>query len=387
MITKFTVQSFKSIESVELELGHVNVFLGANGGGKSNLIEAFGVLAAAAFGRVDEESLVRRGCRPGGYYRPLFREGRKDAETVVGAEGIHASYWATLSNPTPPRRTGWEFRREVWKEGEQTLVNRDRTNGTEQGDPQAGFAALRLAETPMNNDAAVFLKKLAGFSIYEPDTLILRGLVRDSQVREPVGLSGGRLADAALEVMKDEQRGSKLLEVFRSAVEWFAGFGKFEVADPEGSKSGLVFMDRFFRTDNNHHYFLGPNVVNEGVLYMLFVAVLCLHPEAPTFLAVENGDHGLNPLLVRHLMRTMCDWILTSTEAKQILMTTHNPLLLDGLPLTDERVRLFTVDRDNKGRTQVQRFMLTERHREMAGNGWTLSRMWVNGLIGGIPNV
>ena len=43
MITKFTVQSFKSIESVELELGHVNVFLGANGGGKSNLIEAFGV--------------------------------------------------------------------------------------------------------------------------------------------------------------------------------------------------------------------------------------------------------------------------------------------------------------------------------------------------------
>src|SRR5439155_3694267 len=193
----------------------------------------------------------------------------------------------------------------------------------------AGFAALRLAETPVKSDAAVFLKALAGFSIYEPATLILRGLVHDSQVREPVGLSGGRLADAALEVMKDEQRGSKLLEVFRSAVEWFAGFGKFEVADPEGSKSGLVFMDRFFRTDNNHHYFLGPNVVNEGVLYMLFLAVLCLHLEAPTFFAVENGDHGLNPLLVRHLMRTMCDWILTSTETKQILMTTHNPLLLD----------------------------------------------------------
>jgi len=239
----------------------------------------------------------------------------------------------------------------------------------------------------MNNDAAVFLKELAGFSIYEPDTLVLRGLVHDSQLREPVGLSGGRLAEAAFEVMNDEKRGSKLLEVFRSAVEWFAGFGKFQVADAKEPTSALVFMDRFFRTDNNHHYFLGPNLVNEGVLYMLFLAVLCLHPEAPTFFAVENGDHGLNPLLVRHLMRTMCDWILTSTEAKQVLLTTHNPLLLDGLPLTDERVRLFTVDRDNKGRTQVQRFVLTEPHREMARKGWTLSRMWVNGLIGGIPNV
>jgi hypothetical protein len=50
-------------------------------------------------------------------------------------------------------------------------------------------------------------------------------------------------------------------------------------------------------------------------------------------------------------------------------------------------VRLFIVDRDNRGTTQVRRFALSERHREMAGKGWTLSRMWVNGLIGGVPNV
>src|SRR6266542_737741 len=106
MITKLKVESFKSIQTAELELGHVNVFVGANGSGKSNLLEAVGVLAAAAFGRIDNESLVRRGCRPGGYYRPLFRESRRDAETVVGAEGNLASYSATLLSPPADRSAG-----------------------------------------------------------------------------------------------------------------------------------------------------------------------------------------------------------------------------------------------------------------------------------------
>ena len=42
MIEKLTVNSFKSLESVEVDLGQVNVFIGANGSGKSNLLEAPG---------------------------------------------------------------------------------------------------------------------------------------------------------------------------------------------------------------------------------------------------------------------------------------------------------------------------------------------------------
>jgi predicted ATPase len=65
MVTKISIESFKSFEKVEVELGLVNVFVGANGSGKSNLLEAVGVLSAAANGRVDDEALMRRGVRPG----------------------------------------------------------------------------------------------------------------------------------------------------------------------------------------------------------------------------------------------------------------------------------------------------------------------------------
>jgi energy-coupling factor transporter ATP-binding protein EcfA2 len=52
MITRVTVNSFKSIANVDIELGNLNVFVGANGSGKSNLLEAIGVLSAAADGKV-----------------------------------------------------------------------------------------------------------------------------------------------------------------------------------------------------------------------------------------------------------------------------------------------------------------------------------------------
>jgi predicted ATPase len=65
MLRTLKVERFKSLVKLELELGRINVFVGANGSGKSNLLEAVGVLGAAAFGRVDDETLLRRGVRPG----------------------------------------------------------------------------------------------------------------------------------------------------------------------------------------------------------------------------------------------------------------------------------------------------------------------------------
>lgn len=389
IVSEFKIKSFKSIESADLDLGTVNVFIGANGSGKSNLLEAFGVLAAAAFGRVDNESLVRRGCRPGGYFRPLFKESLVDADTVLEAQHKGSEYSVTLASPEAGRAAGWEFRREVWLSGRRKLVNRKTEAGSKR-DPQVGLAALKLAETSRENAAAKFLKTLAGYNIYSPDTPMLRGWMPDPQLREPVGLSGGRLAEAVSELMREKECSSKIREEVKAAVEWFAGFGVATMkADGETTPANhrLVFIDKFFRKDSGHHYFMSENDVNEGILYQLLVGVLCLHPDAPSLFAIDNGDHGLNPLLARHLIHTMSGWLLESERPRQILMTTHNPLVLDGLPLQDDRVRLFTVDRDNKGMTQVRRFEITNQHLEMAAKGWTLSRMWVNKLIGGVPDV
>jgi predicted ATPase len=126
---------------------------------------------------------------------------------------------------------------------------------------------------------------------------------------------------------------------------------------------------------------------SEGALYVLFHAVLAGHPNSPAVCAVDNADHALNPRLAQALFGRICDWHLSSLYGRQIFLTTQNPLTLDALPLQQDQVRLFTVDRSRNGRTTVERVVMDQKLERMASEGWTLSRLWVMGHLGGVPNV
>ncbi len=81
------------------------------------------------------------------------------------------------------------------------------------------------------------------------------------------------------------------------------------------------------------------------------------------------------------MMQIFCEQIIA--YKKHVFLTTHNPLVLDGLDLSDDRVRLFTVDRDSNGYAQIRRIMVSQ---ELIEEGQPLSRLWINGRIGGIPD-
>jgi predicted ATPase len=389
MIETLTIESFKSIQSVTLEPGQVNVFIGANGSGKSNLLEALAVLSAAASGKVDQSTLVYRGCRASSYYRPMFEGYDDEALTRLVACKDDVSYDVILEAPSAHRLRSWHFVDEKWTHNGNTLLDRPLRDG-HHTDPQSGLAALRLADTPPEKPESIFLKALAAYNIYSADASILHERVKDPQEREPVGLSGGRLAEAVEELLSSPHTDEALSEELRDSMDWFSEFTVFMTLQNEPAKAatrGLAFEDRYFRQDSKQWAYLGPNDVNEGALYLTFLAVLGLHPLAPKLFAIENVDQGLNPLLAKRLVTKLTERILSAEPKRQVFLTTHNPLVLDGLPLGDDRVRLFTVDRDNKGHTVVQRIDLERALTARPNDEWTLSRMWVNGLIGGVPNV
>ena len=63
MIKEIKIENFKSIQSLNLELGRLNVFIGANGSGKSNILEGIVFGAAAIGGRLENLFLNARGVR------------------------------------------------------------------------------------------------------------------------------------------------------------------------------------------------------------------------------------------------------------------------------------------------------------------------------------
>ena len=126
MIRKVDIRGFKSIYSATIELGRVNCLIGANGVGKSNLLEALGVLGAAANGVVDDESLLRRGVRAGlpRLYKSSFATERAPAHIAISAEGeSNQAYRVSLLNPLDSPEPAWSYKTEVLSDGNKEIVS------------------------------------------------------------------------------------------------------------------------------------------------------------------------------------------------------------------------------------------------------------------------
>ena len=398
MIRKLSVERFKSLVRLDLDLGRINVFVGANGSGKSNLLEAVGVLGAAAFGLVDDETLLRRGVRPGvpQLYRTSFALGAVvpdiKIEAVTEAE---AMLRVTLWNPKDDAGAPWNFKTEKLarsKAKKDVIISRSPAS-KEKLNPEQGLAAWATVKLPPGDPALTLMETLRNYSIYCPNTPALRGLAQDSQSREPVGLAGGRLPEALDELMQAAKEDGPLAEVLdevRELIDWARDFSAAPSVgvplSPSAARSRLVikFEDRFMAADRN---ILTGYDASEGALHILFCAALALHPKAPKCLAVDNVDQALNPRLAQRLMAALCSWTQRLNGDRQWLVTAHNPAVLDGLPLDNSEIRLFAVDRDSRGHTVVKRIDLASALKARPNAEWTLSRMWMNGLLGGVPNV
>jgi predicted ATPase len=393
MLKNVKFRAFKSLETVEIDLGLVNVFIGANGSGKSNLLEAVGVLGAAANGRVDDEALLRRGVRPGvpALYKSSFRGSSQPTEIRFTASNEGAEYSVGLFNPLTRPEPAWRFKTERLDEQGRRLVGRSPASYLRL-DPASGYAALKAVELAEETPASELLNDLRQFAIYSPDTATLRGLDLDPQSRKPVGLSGGRLAEATEDVLRFRRGRSPrewvdLRRAVLELIDWAdsvssSGPGAVPVSEtiPQPTRI-LRFRDRYMAEKRN---FLSGYDASEGALYVLFMTVLVHHAEAPPVLAVDNFDHALNPRLARALTRQICDWT-TRRGDRQLLLTSHNPLVLDGLPLQDDRIRLFAVERSVQGKTVVNRVQVSRKLLKQAEDGVPLSQQWVMGTLGGVP--
>ena len=387
MLDQFTVRDFKSLVDVTVDLGVVNVFVGANGSGKSNLLEAIGILGAAASGRVNDETLKYRGVRPGvpALYKSSFKNKTGATHIRFEGRGFDAFYAVSLWNPIEKPVADWQFKHEELANGAERLVGRSpRANG--QLNKDAGLAALKAVEFTADNPAGRLLELLRNYAIYAPDTPTLRGLEPDPQSREPVGLAGGKLPEGVSGLM-NKRTSEHLLELY-AQVDWLDFLGVSNTAQLPISSSvpqpqrGLRFVDRFM---SNKRDILSGYDASEGVLYLLFCTVLALHPKTPRLYAIDNFDQALNPRTARDFTRKFCQWLLERQD-RQALLTTHNPLVLDGLPLRDDRIRLFAVDRSRRGHTVVHRVVVDEKLLNAADKGVPLSQQWVNGAFGGVPS-
>ena len=389
-IKEIKIKNFKSLYDVSFCPGNINVFIGANGSGKSSVLEAIGVLSAAMTDRVNNNSLQRKGVRlsTSSLYKSQFRSIERSMPTVDFAmnwERNHDKYDYSVHLTTPSDNDTWKYHSEsVSKNGEIVFGRSNRTSV--QLNNKVGYYAL--SEKLTGEEYTDMGNYISGYGIYQPDTLTLRGNVADPTQVTPIGLNGGRLADAMedlFSVVDDEiMFGTLNMDDVLELIEWASDI---HITKPKKSnlnpgvpstRQVIEFQDRFLKDKS---VFTGYDA-SEGALYVLFMLTLAMHPDVPGMFAIDSFDHALNPRLAKRITEIFSQLIIES--GKTVFMTTHNPLVLDGLNLADERIRLFAINKNKYGYAELNRIQISQKLLE---TGQSLSRLWINGLLGGVPEL
>jgi predicted ATPase len=384
MLKKLQVQNFKSIWFDTIELGQLNIFIGENGSGKSNLLEALAVMSAAKQERLDIEGLYSKGVRVAKPALTLssfhHHQQKPQIEISVVFQNEEPITIKSVLEPDMTEDTVFNWK-DIHEQKEQKHEQQQIMAEVFKITPPAedkGEAFWNLLEQKRETKVILY-QKLKEYLIYNLDTKALRGLYSDSK-KAPLGINGEGLDILLANFSEPEwaqlQKYTYFINWLDEVVVDIEDLMKFSYLKLSQSTSKLYFKDKFMMKKAN--IFSAENA-NEGVLHILFYLGLFMSQKTPALFAIDNIESHLNPHLCTELMRVICR--LAKATNKQALITTHNPAILDGLNLNDDDIRLFEIYRNDEGHTKTRRIQLNP---ETKPEKIKLSELWMRGYLGAI---
>jgi hypothetical protein len=420
MITNIRIKRFKSVNDAEIELGKVNLFIGGNGAGKSNVLEAIGVASASLSRGVRDQDFQQKGVRltPPAHMKAAFK-GRLPMTLSLELEiNSRSTYSMSL--------TASKYDTNLSYHSERIDLNGTKVSGRSGRGVQALGRTVNIADKYRSlwdhirllegipDTLLDDLAEIESYAIYAPQTEFLRGGRQGPIASPPVGLHGEGLPAAvdtlitqSIERIKGEGTKTRKLsdnaKIAHRALQliWHPGWAfrarvglkDFRNKGSEGSSDSsetLQFFDRYMHHERNR---LSAYDSSEGTLYLAYIAVLMAHQEAPKIFALDNVDNALNPRLTRILLEELISLTcskrlpMQSVGPKQVFFTSHNPTSLDAFDLFDDDQRVFVVKRNEKGHTLIDRLKPQEGwaredwNRAMGGK--SLSSLWIENQITG----
>ena len=377
MIEKIHIQNFKSIYDLELEVGRVNLFIGENGSGKSNLLEALVFVSASLLNKLDNEFLVSRGLRvpEPALMRSAFHSFSEKKPIEISL--IHDNQLKTnfkLDNQNTNYSKWVRLRTNTLEEDVKLdALIEDILDGKTMDDETLDTSKLfnYLNSTSLNAITANYID----FYIYSPENTALRTFEREGQI-QPLGINGEGLLKL-LKVINNYEDKSYINTIVES-LQLFNWFEDITIpTDISSMEDKVIIKDKYLYRE------FTQRSANEGFLFILFYITLIVAKETPKAFAIDNIDASLNPKLCTKLMTLLTD--LAKKYDKQIFLTTHNPAILDGINLNDEEQKLFVVSRNKKGHTRMKEITVENKPKSSTDEPLKLSEAFLRGYLGGLP--
>ncbi|MCY3838840.1 MAG: AAA family ATPase [Gammaproteobacteria bacterium] len=303
-VTHLTVRGFKSINSLErFELGSLNVLIGPNGSGKTNLVDVFRMMGALANGRL--RLFVAKEDGPDAL---LYRGRKHTSELEIDLAFPNLTYRAGLTAV-----------------GEHLALTHEETNlgwvGT--GNYESD---LSVAERTESDPYARFLREaMSDWRVFHfHDTTIEAGMRQSQLERDNIQLhSTGRNIAPGLRHIKERHPDNyrQILDTVRLAAPFI---DDLLYREDVGERVALEWLQKDIEPG-----ILGPRQLSDGTIRFICLATLLLQPVQmqPSTILIDEPELGLHPaavsVLAAHLNR--------ASEARQVIVSTQSVDLLSEM--------------------------------------------------------
>jgi predicted ATPase len=358
-LTSVELTNFLSIRSAKVELGDLNVLIGANGAGKSNFLAFFDMMSSLVNGRLRNWVGAR-----GGSDRVLFG-GVKTSET-----GAAALRWSNRSSYATSLLPSFE---NLW------LANETMTGTAASGIEQT--IALDTATSESNMFAGPALSKSLGHDASD-SVLAQLALTRRNHFSDIAGPKRPQYVEDAQEFRSDGANLAPFLlwmrtkhpvdyERIRYAVSIVAPY--FEDFDLRPSPYNETLVSLTWRHRDSDMY-ADASTLSDGTLRFICLATLLLQPDPPGLIVIDEPELGLHPFA----LRVVAELLQSAAARTQVIVATQSVTLVDQFPLEC----IITTDRID-GSTSFKRLD------EVALRGWledySVGELWEKNLLGASP--
>lgn len=305
MLTSVTIRNFKSYKEATLPLGPLTLLIGANASGKSNAVEALRLLqlhiSHFIFNVWQIPSSEIRGKRIGFSYdvtNPICIDaelGRKNYKCILYQEKIINTKVKILPANKILKKLLESYDNSI-------LSSKD--------------ADLVIKRTDLIQDR--------DFSIQFLDTIPAR--MRDYVDRQNDALQAdaSNLSAVLYRLCQDTVRKERLLSFVKSLPE--QDIVDIRFVETPRDEVMVQLVENFGGKERT----MDADSLSDGTLRVLALAAFLLTAPAGSLLVVEELDNGIHPSRARDLVAQTLD--IARQRQVQILLTSHNPALLDALP-------------------------------------------------------
>ena len=395
-LRKVELQNIFSFKSAEIGLSSLNVLVGANGAGKSNLlkvisfigetarsdlipaIESFGGLSRMLFSGDRKSSLIRirfemtitkySSLNAPDVYELSFSEGRSSLRHTVIRRNETILFKRYAGRGRRITVSGGKFY--IQEEGKKSDSGK---KSVPIGSASAGLATIRrLGEiygADQVNELANLFESFRVFEIDAKQAVLPSGRMRTLLLQPNAANLAAYLY--ALQLERPD-----LVEAIGDDLAAVAPSVRGLRVRPFGAGSEHGFLVEVQEAGFSSATPL--SATSFGTVRALALFAMLHDPSPPRLTCIEEIDHGLHP----HALDRVVDRLRSASQRTQIIAVTHSPALVNRL----DPEELIVFERNTEtGETVVPKIDSSKIQLAGKEQGLGLGEMWFSGILGGVP--